>query len=77
MADEASAGIAGLFDGELDPQIAALVTVVERCDGPRDLNALRIVGGVIVEAVVRQFFHFPSSARLGTVRPVMDLLRHH
>lgn len=70
MPDETGAWITGLLDRQLDPQIATFIAVVERGDRPRDLRALEIVGRVIVEAVVRELFHSPSSARLGTVRPL-------
>ena len=77
MADQSSAGATRLLDGELDAQVAALVAVVEGGDGPGELRSFRVIGRVIVEPVVRQLFHSPSSARVGNVPPVMVLLRRH
>ena len=57
MADQAGAWTACLFYGELDPEVVALVAVVEQRDRPGDGRPLGIVGRVIVEPIVGQLLH--------------------
>ena len=57
VGDQAGAGPTGLLQGQLDPQIVTGVAVVEHGDGPGQLGALRVVGRMIVTAVVGKFLH--------------------
>ncbi|MDQ4133146.1 MAG: hypothetical protein M3179_08085 [Actinomycetota bacterium] len=52
MSNQPRSGTPDLFERQLNAEVAALVAVVEQGDRPGDRRALRVVGGVIVLAVV-------------------------
>ena len=63
MSDDAGAVLADLLDGQLDPGVFAFLAIIHRRDDPRDLRALRIVGRMVVDAVVGQLLHGVSQSR--------------
>jgi hypothetical protein len=60
------------LDGELDPEVTALVAVVQDRDGPRDTGAFGITKGMVVGAVVGELLHTRESTTPdpGYSRPV-------
>ena len=57
MAHQTGTGPPRFLKGELDPNVAALVAVVQDSHGPGQLRSIRIIGRVIIEAVVGELFH--------------------
>ena len=60
MGHQARPGPTGLLQGQLDPDIVTALAVVEHGHGPGELGSLRIVGWMIVAAVVGELLHAAS-----------------
>ncbi len=71
--DETGAGAAVLLERHLDPQIAALVTVVEDRDDPVDRYPFRIVRRMVVGAVLDELLHLQILSRTNYGSPVVSV----
>ncbi len=49
--------LAHLLDRKLNPDVVAELAIIERSHNPRELGALRVVGGVVVATVVGKLLH--------------------
>jgi len=68
MPDDARAGATDLLDGQLDPRLAAFITVVEGRDSPRHLRPFWVVARVVVPAVVGELLHASKPSTIGAVQ---------
>src|SRR5271154_1387230 len=67
MTHQTGALPAHLFHGQLDSRVDTFLAIIEHRDDPRDLNPLRIIGGMVVFAVVSEFFHGASQPAFGSL----------
>ena len=57
MGDQARTGAPNFFHRQLHPEVVAGVAVIKGGDSPSHLGAFRVVGGVVVPAVISQLLH--------------------
>lgn len=60
VGDEPGSWASDLLHGQFNPEVAAFVAVVEDGHGPGKLRPLRVIGRVIVTAVVGKLLHLRS-----------------
>lgn len=63
MPDDACAGTTHLLNGQLDPRLTTLVTVVKSSDSPGHLRPFGVVARVVIPAIVCEVLHAGSQAR--------------
>jgi len=69
MRDETGSWFVHLLDRQLDPDVAASVTVVDRGHRPRELCWLAVVITVVVAAVIGQLLHLVSQPDVRVAAP--------
>jgi hypothetical protein len=62
VGDQTMTGPADLLQSQFDPNVLAAFAVVHDRHGPGQLRALRVVGWVVVAAVVSELFHLLESS---------------
>jgi hypothetical protein len=57
MSHKTSARPAHFFERQLDPKVVARVAIVKRSHSPGQLGPIRVIGGMVVSAIVSQLLH--------------------